>query len=65
MGKRLFAPTHTNSFEALLNQPFARTLNQSTANGQAHGFQLVIVHVIAVFCLCSNHFDEAIQPCLG
>jgi hypothetical protein len=32
MIEAIFAPTHANTFEALLNQPLAGTFNQATAN---------------------------------
>ena len=43
-------PSHANALESLSNQPLTCTFDAATADGQSHGFKLMILNVL-VMCI--------------
>ncbi len=48
MVEAIFTPAHPHALEALLNEPFAGTFNQATANRKSHRFQFIVLDVVPV-----------------
>ena len=44
----ILAPTHTDPFETLLDEPFAGTLHQTTADRQSQFLEVGVVDVVAM-----------------
>jgi len=48
MIETVLAPAHTHAFEALLNEPFARTLHQSAPQRQSQFLESGVVNVLTM-----------------
>ena len=65
MVETVLTPSHPDPFEALLDEPFAGTLDHATAQRQSEVLVDLIVDMIAVPCQIGIHRRQRVPRCVG